>query len=69
MRTLLTQTFCLMCYTQYLELNNNKISDTGMTAFADAVGKGALASLKDLYLFQDAPALKAVCQARGIRFH
>ena len=31
-----------MCYMQWLSLSNNKISDVGMTAFADAVGKGAL---------------------------
>ena len=57
-----------------LWLNDNQISDAGLSALAKAItpgpsGKGALASLKDLYLFQDAPAVKAACQARGITFY
>ena len=39
-----------MCYTQVLNLDGNKISDAGMTAFADAVGKGALPALEFLNL-------------------
>ena len=54
---------------QELSLYNNKISDAGLTALAKAVESGALASLKDLYFHEDAPALKAACQARGITFH
>ena len=50
MCTLLTHTFCLMYNTQELDLRNNMIGDQGMTAFADAVGKGALASLEYLEL-------------------
>ena len=46
MRTLLTQTFCLMCHMQELWLHNNKISDAGLTALADVVGKGALDQLE-----------------------
>ena len=42
MCTLLTQKFCLMCNMQYLYLQNNQISDTGMISFSDALGKGAL---------------------------
>ena len=34
--------FCLMCNMQGLHLNNNKIGDVGLQAFADALGKGAL---------------------------
>ena len=33
-----------------LELQSNKIGEDGMNAFADAVGEGALASLKTLSL-------------------
>ena len=69
MCTLLTQKFCLMCNMQELYLQNNQISDTGMISFSDALGKGALPQLEDLYIFQDAPALEAACEARGIEFH
>jgi Ran GTPase-activating protein (RanGAP) involved in mRNA processing and transport len=72
MRTLLTQKFCLVCNMQHLDLYDNQIGDTGMISLADALGKGALASLRELHLFQDAPAwktLKAACQARGITFY
>ena len=31
-----------MCNMQGLHLNNNKIGDVGLQAFADALGKGAL---------------------------
>ena len=50
MRTLLTQTFCLMCNMQVLVLSSNEISDPGITALADALGKGALASCQKLNL-------------------
>ena len=43
MCTLLTQTFCLMCHTQYLQLGGNRIGDAGLTALAKAVESGALA--------------------------
>ena len=39
-----------MCHVQVLVLNNNKISDSGLTAFAKAVESGALPQLKELYL-------------------
>ena len=48
MCTLLTQTFCLMCHTQELRLNNNNIGDAGLTALAKAVESGALPRLKKL---------------------
>ena len=41
MRTLLTQTFCLVCNTQNLYLYNNKIGDAGCTALAKAAAGGA----------------------------
>ena len=50
MRTLLTQKFCLMCNTQVLYLNGNQIGDTSMISLAEALGKGALASLETLSL-------------------
>ena len=50
MRTLLTQKFCLMCNMQYLSLEANKIGNAGMISLADALGKGALASLEKLFL-------------------
>ena len=53
--------------TETLGLGSNKIGDAGMTAFADAVGNGALASLKELFVDdEEHPALQAACQARGI---
>ena len=54
---------------QKLDLSYNQISDAGLTALAGALSRKALASLKDLYCHEDAPALKAACQARGITFH
>ena len=39
---LLTLNICLMCHTQVLRLENNKIADAGLTAFAKAVESGAL---------------------------
>ena len=40
-----------MCHTtQDLRLGNNKIGDAGMISLADALGKGALPSLKQLFL-------------------
>ena len=51
MRTLLTQMFCLVCNTQKLLLNGNKIGDAGMIKFSEALGVGgAMAHLRDLYL-------------------
>ena len=35
---------------QVLHLYNNKIGDVGLQAFADALGKGALDHLQNLYL-------------------
>ena len=39
-----------MCNMQGLYLNNNKIGDVGLQAFAEALGKGALASCQTLNL-------------------
>ena len=58
-----------------LDLGGNAIGDDGMSALAKAIkptaenASGALPQLKDLYILQNAPALKAVCEARGIAFH
>jgi len=43
MCTLLTEMFCLMCNMQALYLAHNQIGDAGLSALAEAVGKGALA--------------------------
>ena len=51
---LLTLNFCLLCHVQVLVLNNNKISDSGLTAFAKAVESGALAALERLGLGDNA---------------
>ena len=56
---------------QVLALHGNQIGDAGLSALAEAVGKGALASLKELIadegpLGVDHPKLKAACQSRGI---
>ena len=45
MRTLLTQTFCLVCNMQELRLNANKIGDAGMIKFSEACAGGAMAQL------------------------
>ena len=67
MCTLLTQNICLMCHTQVLVLENNKIGDAGLTALAKAVESGVLASLKKIYVDNEShPQLVAVCQPRGI---
>ena len=52
-----------------LGLDENNIGDSGTVAFADAVGKGALPALKELHMSEDAPALKAACDARGIDYY
>ena len=54
-----------------LSLWGNQIGDAGITALADACGSGAMASLMTLFvnggpLGTEHPALKAVCEARGI---
>ena len=46
MRTLLTQTFCLVCNMQVLYLYNNQIGDAGMIKFSEACAGGAMAQLK-----------------------
>ena len=67
MSTLLILKICLMCHKQVLRLDDNKIADAGLTAFAKAVESGALASLKDLAVDNpEHPALKAACLARSI---
>ena len=53
MHTFLTQKFCLMCNMQVLALGGNQIGDVGLIAFAKAVEKGALASLKTLNLYRN----------------
>ena len=56
-----------MCNMQELDLSSNNISDPGLAALADVLGKGALASLETLVVDdEEHPALKAACQARGI---
>ena len=71
MHTLLTHTFCLMCHTQELYLNRNQIGDKGMISLSDALGKGALASLKTLVLDENKigddglKALAEACRAKG----
>ena len=55
-----------------LDLRINQIGDEGMKAFSAALSSGALASLMDLYLNNDAAsdsaknAVKAVASSRGI---
>ena len=53
---------------QVLNLNATT-SDVGLQAFADALGKGALASLKTIIVdtkHKNHPQLVAACQPRGI---
>lgn len=55
-----------MCYTQILDLRVNKIGDPGIAALADALGKGALASLERLRLDSNKigdDGLKALAEA------
>ena len=52
-----------------LNLNSNQIADAGKSALADALSKGALPNLKELILIENAPALEAACEARGITYH
>ena len=56
-----------------LQLFNNQIGDEGMTAFSSALSSGALRSLQTLWVDNgsmgvDHPALKVVCEARGINY-
>ena len=46
MRTLLTQTFCLVCNMQELYLHTNQIGDAGMIKFSEACTGGAMAQLR-----------------------
>ena len=57
---------------QDLRLWGNQIGDAGMKSFSEALSSGALASIDTLYvddgpLGTEHPALKAACEARGIR--
>ena len=52
-----------------LTLNHNEIGDEGMIKLSDACASGALPQLKELYLYQGAPALRAACEARGITYY
>ena len=60
---------------QDLSLLRNRIGDAGITALAQAItpvsegGSGALPQLKDLHLYEEAPALEAACKARGIAYY
>ena len=54
---------------QKLFLNNNEIGDDGVKALASAISSGALPNLTELYTSQDAPALKAACEARNIEYY
>ena len=61
---------CAFTKLEKLYLFRNHIRDAGCTALANACAKGALASLKDLYVGNEQhPELKAACQARGITLH
>ena len=51
-----------------LDLAGNRISDEGISAFSTAISSGAMGSLQALYVDDSIyhPALKVVCEARGI---
>jgi len=51
-----------------LGLSGNQIGDEGMQALTDALSRGAMASLTTIFVDSpNHPALKAACQARGIK--
>ena len=52
-----------------LVLHRNEVGNAGCLAIAAACSTGALPALRDIYLFQFAPALQAACESRGIRYH
>ena len=59
-----------MCNMQMLGLAGNQIGDAGMISLADALGKGALASLKKIVVdtkHERHPQLVSACQPRGIQ--
>lgn len=62
-----------MCNMQVLNLYGNKIGDPGITALADALGKGALASVSLIDLDNNKAteagkkAMRDVAQTRGFR--
>ena len=59
-----------MCNMQVLALHQNQIGDAGLSALAEAVGKGALASLEKIIVDSEHerhPQLVAACQPRGIQ--
>ena len=59
-----------MCNMQELYLHQNQIGDAGLSALADALGKGALASLEKIIVDSEHerhPQLVAACQPRGIQ--
>ena len=63
------------CQVLSLLRNRYRIGDAGITALAQAItpvsegGSGALPQLKDLHLYEEAPALEAACKARGIAYY
>ena len=44
---------CRLYHTQRLSLNNNLIGDAGVTALANACAGGAMAQLKELWLYKN----------------
>lgn len=67
MRTLLTQTFKMVCNMQQLRLKRNQTGDVGFQALSTALAGGALAQVKTFSVDNTAhPVLKAACKARGI---
>ena len=61
-----------MCHMQVLTLENNKIADAGLTAFAKAVKSGALAPGAKVYLDNNSAtktgkqAMRDAAKARGL---
>jgi len=55
---------------QTLDLGYNQIGDPGLASLADVCARGALPSLKYLWIdakYRRHPALVAACQPRGIQ--
>ena len=59
MCTLLILKICLMCHMQVLRLNDNKIADAGLTAFAKAVESGALPKCTTIHTFGNLASAEA----------
>ena len=58
-----------MCHVQMLWLDNNNISDAGLTAFAKAIESGAFPELNSLFISSPSTELEVLCSSKSIKLN